>query len=546
MFGWSKNIGIGLLAASVAIAAEAPAYAAQQPIWLEVNQSYYLNTGGQITRVAVANPKIADVNILGASALNVVAFGAGTTTLTVWTSDGIRQEFQVVVSSSDSGLAALIQKTIGLPGVRVDKIGDKVILTGTVQNQRERDRAVQIASMFVQGKTEKEDEGNSSLISGGVGTVSGASVEKDDADVTHPNVINLIEMVNPDQINIEALVIEINSSDAKNLGIQFGSNLAQISTSSTSETTNTSSNSSSSTSTTNTISFGNEGIYFAGESFGAQRAKGEHWYDRNWLFTHFSQINARISALITQGKARIVSRPNITTMSGKTAGILVGGKVPYPVNNGNGSTSVSWQNYGIELDLIKPVVDQDNNVTARLFASVSRLDWANAVSSSDSTWPALATRQAETMVNVPSGMTMVIGGLLNSEDSRVLKKVPLLGNIPILGELFKYHEDSNTKTEIMILITPRVVNETTPTRMTDQMRDMYRNERRAEEKRPEVDVNEPVPSVEEEKAAKLAEQQKKTVADPKLTQEEDSILGKYLHQDVLRKPTEDERREAKK
>ena len=61
MFGWSKNIGIGLLAASVAIAAEAPAYAAQQPIWLEVNQSYYLNTGGQITRVAVANPKIADV-----------------------------------------------------------------------------------------------------------------------------------------------------------------------------------------------------------------------------------------------------------------------------------------------------------------------------------------------------------------------------------------------------------------------------------------------------------------------------------------------------
>ncbi len=328
-------------------------------------------------------------------------------------------------------------------------------------------------------------------------------------------------MVNPDQINIEALVIEINSSDAKNLGVQYGSSIGS------------------------TTTFGNEGIYFAGEGFGAQREKGDRWYNRNWLFTHFSQINARISALITQGKARIVSRPNITTMSGKTAGILVGGKVPYPVNNGNGSTSVSWQNYGVELDLIKPVVDQDNNVTARLFASVSRLDWANAVSSSNSTWPALATRQAETMVNIPSGMTMVIGGLLNSEDSKVLKKVPLLGNIPILGELFKYHEDSNTKTEIMILITPRVVNETTPTRMTDQMRDMYRDERRAEDKRPEVDVNAPVPSVEEEKAAKLAEQQK-AVADPKLTQEEDSILGKYLHQDVLRKPTEDERQEAKK
>ncbi len=519
MLGLRRTIGVGLLTAAVTIAVEAPAYAAQ-PIWMEINQSYYLNTGGQITRVAVANPKIADVTILGASALNVIAFASGTTTLTIWTADGDRQEFQVVVSTSDSGIAAMIQQKIGLPGVTVEKIGNKIILSGTVKNQKERDYAVSIAAAFVpdSGEAKKTDDST-----GGDSSIwDAAGLEGDDGDLTYPNIINLLEMESPDQINFEAMVIEISSNDAKSLGIQYGSSIGS------------------------TTSFGNEGIYFAGEGFGAQRDPGNHWYNRNWLFTHFSQINAQINALITNGKARVVSRPNITTMSGKNAGILIGGQMPYIVSGGtNSSDSVTFKDYGIQLNLIKPVVDRDMNITARLYAAVSRLDWSNAATSTNSAWPALATRSAETMVSIPSGMTMIIGGLLNSDDSKTLKKVPLLGSIPILGELFKYHDESKTKTEIMILITPRVVNASTPAQMSDRMKDVYQDARREELSRQEVDLNAPVPTKAEEEAKRAALNQANRER-PKMSQQGDSMLGRYLDQDVLRKPSEEEKQSARK
>ena len=122
------SILAGVLSASVALAAEAPVYAAAQPIWLEINQTYYLNTGAQIERVAVGNPSIADVRILGASAVNVVAFAVGSTALTVWTKDGMRQEFNIVVSASDSGMADMIEKAINMPNVKVKKVGDKILL----------------------------------------------------------------------------------------------------------------------------------------------------------------------------------------------------------------------------------------------------------------------------------------------------------------------------------------------------------------------------------------------------------------------------------
>ena len=130
---WNKTLVVGLAAAAVAITAPAPAYAYVQPIAMNINQSYYLNTGSSITRVAVANQEIADIKVLGASAINVVAKKAGTTTLNVWTSNGMRQEYMVVVSNEDKGLASVIEKAIDLPNVHVQMVEKRVLLRGTVQ-----------------------------------------------------------------------------------------------------------------------------------------------------------------------------------------------------------------------------------------------------------------------------------------------------------------------------------------------------------------------------------------------------------------------------
>lgn len=481
---WKRNAFIAAAAATMAITAPAPAYAYVQPIWLGINQSYYLPTTSPITRVAVGSNKVAQVKVLGRFALNIVAVGEGTTNLNVWTRNGMRQEFQISVSQADDGLAQQIEKAINLPGVKVQKVGKKILLRGTVANQYEKDLAFSIASMYVEQNNGKETTEHGTANAAAEISATG---EIKDEELTNSNIVNLLQMTNPDQINIEAEVIEINSDDAKRLGITYSGRTTGDSSSSSSSSSNSSSGS-------NGISLLDPGNFYGGESFGRQRSAGNHWYNKNWLYTHFSQINARIYSLVEQGKARIVSRPNVTTMSGRDARILVGGQIPYPKSGGSDNgTEIEYKNYGIELDLMKPVADNAGNITSRLHASVSRLDWSNAVTVDGYNMPALSTRSADTMVNIPSGMTMVIAGLMNSEDSKTIQKVPVLGNIPLLGELFKYHNNSRQKSEIIVLITPHIVNETTSVRMSKKMEDTYTDSRREQQSMDEVDVNAPLP-----------------------------------------------------
>ena len=275
---WNKTLVVGLAAAAVAITAPAPAYAYVQPIGMNINQSYYLNTGSSITRVAVANQEIADIKVLGASAINVVAKKAGTTTLNVWTSNGMRQEYMVVVSNEDKGLASVIEKAIDLPNVHVQMVEKRVLLRGTVQNQYEKNLAFKIACLYVGDdsvtKTKKENlklNANGSMAAG-----ISSDVDTESQVDTSERVVNLLEMTNPDQINVEAMVIEIDSNDAKQLGMEYASPKQYSTTSSDTDA----------------------GTFYAGEGYGQQRDSGSYWYNSNWLFTHFSQINATIHALI--------------------------------------------------------------------------------------------------------------------------------------------------------------------------------------------------------------------------------------------------------
>ncbi len=583
-----SKLGIGTMTAVLtSIVAAAPAYAYVQPIWLEVNQSYYMPQNSRITRVAVTNPKIADINVINKNAINIIALSPGSTSLTVWNANGMRQEFMVNVSSADSGTAKMIEKAIALPNVTVQKVGDRILLRGTVQNQYEKDLAYRIASLFVsQAQEKKKTRAINMNANGSTGITNSVESEEVGTD-SSDQVINLLEMANPDQINIEAMVLEIRTSDAEQLGEQYASldptqtsdagissthtitrantnssnqnssiggswtgehkHNNTVSTSNTSDTSSTyngsiSSNQNSSiggswtgehkhnntVSTSNTsdtsstyngsitasgtnaqggndsdtytyvnkhsnnnVHLGSIGQFFFGETYGPQRSKGSHWYSRNWLFTHFSQINVQLQALVSSGRARVISRPNVTTMSGRTASILVGGEIPYPTKTGDSSNvSIEYKPYGIQLDLLQPKVDQYGNITSELQASVSSLDWSNAVTANGFKMPGLSTKKAVTTVNIPSGMTMAIGGLLNSEDSKSTSKVPILGDIPLLGELFKSHDNSHEDTEIMILITPRVVNETDTVTMGPTMSQAYEEIQNSDQLRKKVNLNE--------------------------------------------------------
>ena len=439
MNGMKKRIGLLLAAAMLSFGSACAA----EPVEVSLNESKYMAASG-ITRLAVGNPAIADVQLLSSGDFLLVGKKAGTTSLIVWSDGGRRTEYTVYVAGNDRGMASAIQDAIGYPKVHVQMMKDRVMLRGKVENQYEHDSALKIAGLYT----------------GGDGS----------------GVIDLLEMEHPSQIRLEAQIIEINSDYTKNLGIQYWS-----------QTPGSNSNSDSSTGNTNSgITVGTAGLFYGGEDFSSNRKHG------GWLGSHVANVNVTLQALINEGKARILSRPSITTMSGKTANILIGGRIPIPVSDGNGNVSIDWHEYGMKLN-IEPVVDSEDKITSKVHAEVSTLDYSHGVKIDSFSVPGIATREAESEVNVRSGMTMAIGGLINSEDAKIVSKIPLLGDLPIIGRFFRHTSNTRDKREVIILITPTLVSDDTPAPMSRRMKESYEEIERAARNRELVETRKPVP-----------------------------------------------------
>lgn len=432
MNGMKKRIGLLLAAAMLSFGSACAA----EPVEVSLNESKYMAASG-ITRLAVGNPAIADVQLLSSGDFLLVGKKAGTTSLIVWSDGGRRTEYTVYVAGNDRGMASAIQDAIGYPKVHVQMMKDRVMLRGKVENQYEHDVAMKIAGLYTGG-----DESG---------------------------VIDLLEMEHPSQIRLEAQIIEIGSNYAKDLGIQYWSQTPEKQDE-----------------TTTGITVGTAGIFYGGEDFSSSRKHG------GWLGSHVANVNVTLQALINQGKARILSRPSITTLSGKNANILIGGRIPVPISDGNGNVSVDWREYGIRLN-IEPKVDSEDKITSKVHAEVSTLDKASSVKIDSYSIPGILSREADTEVNVHSGMTMVIGGLINSEDSKSISKIPLLGDLPIIGRFFQHTSKSRDNRELIILITPTLVSDDTPSPMSQRMKASYEEVERIARNREQVKTNQPVP-----------------------------------------------------
>ena len=243
----------------------------------------------------------------------------------------------------------------------------------------------------------------------------------------------------------KATTVEINSSKAKELGVAIANN---------SEDDN------------GNPTLGNPGSFALGQS-------ATNTIDGNKIFGWFgsySDINAQLNALVKKGDAKILSQPYIIAMSGDKAEILIGGEIPVPVNTGDNAISVEWREYGIKLN-IEPNVMKDNAVDSKIDTEVSSLDWSSAIAangSNGSKIPGMRSRKATTHVQMRPGMTMAIGGLISSEDSKSIQKIPLLGDIPILGQFFRTTSKSREKKEIIILLTPILVDSDYKPIMSDE------------------------------------------------------------------------------
>lgn len=386
-----------------------PVWARNSVLAVNVNQSLSVEVR-QATRVSLANPEIADIVVISDGEIVVIGKKPGTTTLHIWADSGARYTYEVQVGSLDNASAEQIFGLLGYEDVEVSVVGGTVVLEGLVRDQGEKQRAEKIAAAY-----------------------SG-------------NVVNLLEITNPQQVRLEVRVLEIASTKAKNLGIQYGNTVQGDKE--------------------NAFAMGAPGVFMFGQSVKNSQT-GHAWKD----FGSYADVGATISALVKNGDAEILSAPNIVTMSGEKANVLIGGELPIPVAYDNNKVSVEWKEYGIKLD-IEPRVDSRDRIHSTVKAEVSNIDRTSNYTvnlNGGFVIPALRTRRAESVVEMPSGATMAIGGLISSEDSKQISRIPLLGDLPVIGKFFQHTARNKERTEIVILVTPILISEEDAPKMSGGM-----------------------------------------------------------------------------
>jgi len=175
-------------------------------------------------------------------------------------------------------------------------------------------------------------------------------------------------------------------------------------------------------------------------------------------------LGATIKAMQQKQVLQILAEPNLMAISGQPAHFLAGGEFPYPViqgnggGNGPGTVTIQFKPYGVRLEFVGTVDDDNETIRLKVTPEVSSLDYTNAVTISGFTMPAIQTRRAETEIELKNGQSFGIAGLLDERTTVQLSKVPGIGDIPVLGQLFKSRNLNLTNSELIVLVTPTIVD----------------------------------------------------------------------------------------
>jgi pilus assembly protein CpaC len=175
-----------------------------------------------------------------------------------------------------------------------------------------------------------------------------------------------------------------------------------------------------------------------------------------------NRLQIEVNALEVQGAARLLAEPDLVTLSGETASFLAGGQIPVPEVGATGTPSFGFQPYGVGLSFT-PTVLRNGVINLVVKPEVSEIDHANAVTVAGTTVPALTVRKASTTLELHDGQSFMLGGLLQSNGSNDLDQLPWVGNLPVIGALFRSTEYQKNDTDLVILVTPHVVRPMTPT-----------------------------------------------------------------------------------
>ncbi|QRN93765.1 pilus assembly protein N-terminal domain-containing protein [Archangium violaceum] len=406
------------------------------------------------TRIAVGDPNIIEVKIIGNSQVLLIGQSEGKTTLLIWKSSGQRVSYLVTVRKQDPNeVISEIKKLLGeIEGVSVRMVGDRIYLDGQAYTTGDAERIDQVVSLYPNVKSFVKVAPNAKKLvaqnltaafqKAGLRNVQvnvvGATIflegsVESQQDLQKAELItkavgekveNLLVVGIKRMILSEVQFVEIRRNSRDRYGIKYPTDITGTVTATANIT---------------------QELFPA--SFGSGRG----------LLAINGGSEFSVGFQGNDGYGRLLAQPKLVCASGEKAEFLAGGEVPIPLITQNQFT-VEYKQYGVILNL-RPTADRNGNIQTEIEAEASELDTSVSVSfGGSSAVPGFRTRKVKTNVTVRHGETIVLSGVFSHDEQKAVSKLPGLGHIPIIGELFKSRAFDSTKRELVIFVTPRIVN----------------------------------------------------------------------------------------
>jgi pilus assembly protein CpaC len=422
--------------------------------------------------VLVSDPQIMDAVVQSSGRVFLIAKKAGQTNAFFFDEHGQQiLTLEVAVGADLSALDNLLRRLIPGSNIHSEIAGNALILTGSVRTPIDSNRAAQIAAQFVNANSGSLGATASQTISTSAGTATFVNQTatpsdqgNDDAYVAKP-VINLISVEGEEQVMIRVTVAEVQRALLKQFGINIGAliNQGNFTTAILSENafplttaaglgTLPTPGIATTGAAAGLLQLFNQGPAGAGNPFG-NSGIASAWRSGN------QAVNGALRAMERDGLLKTLAEPNLTAVSGEPAKFLAGGEFPIPVVDSLGQVSVSFKEFGIGV-AFTPVVLSEGRISLKIETEVSELTNDGAVVLSNISIPALKKREAKSTVELPSGGSIALAGLLSQDTRQSIDGFPGLKDVPILGTLFRSRDFQNSETELVIIVTPYIVRPT--------------------------------------------------------------------------------------
>ncbi|KHK02263.1 type II and III secretion system protein family protein [Desulfovibrio sp. TomC] len=459
-----RHLGARLLALALSLSLVTASYAAPASVRpvavrsaprlaLTIGKSVILQSETDIARVSVAQPDVADFVLLSPRQVYVTGRAPGITNLTLWDKgDKIRTVYDLDVAPDVSRLKKMLHDTMpGETGIEVMASQDSIALSGTVRDAESLKKALAMAEVYAPKK-----------------------------------VLNLLSVAGVQQVMLEVRVAEMSKTLVNRMGINlnaigdgnFGYTLIGGLTSIAAAAFNVDN-------VQNVYKYasvpgwelqdadGNTTGHFPEssavqtryrefntnankETMALSQGTAAMRFNTNWGGAGNTTMTAVIDMLKQNGLVKILAEPNLVCLNGQSAKFLAGGEIPVPVPSGLGTTSIEWKEFGVGLKFT-PTVASGERISLQVNPEVSDLDYTRAIQIQGFTIPAINTRRTSTTVELKNGQSFAVAGLLKEEARSAMDKYPVLGDIPVLGNLFKSSQYQKDQSELVIIITAHLV-----------------------------------------------------------------------------------------